>query len=135
MTALWIKICGMTTAAAVEAALAAGVDAIGFVFAASPRRVTVSQANELAAPARGKLRCIAVTRQPDPAVVATLLSDFMPDVLQTDHEDLAHLTLPDSLEVLPVLRAGSILPASLPPPSGAPCATRHGVSVRRHAGG
>ena len=37
---MWIKICGMTTAAAVTAALEAGADAIGFVFAESVRRVT-----------------------------------------------------------------------------------------------
>ena len=33
---MWIKICGLTTPAAVDAALEAGVDAIGFVF--RPRR-------------------------------------------------------------------------------------------------
>jgi len=34
---MWIKICGMTTAAAVDAALEARVDAIGFVFSSRGR--------------------------------------------------------------------------------------------------
>jgi phosphoribosylanthranilate isomerase len=60
---MWVKICGMTTPAAVAAALAAGADAIGFVFAASVRRVTPHAANELATPARGRVPCVAVIRQ------------------------------------------------------------------------
>jgi phosphoribosylanthranilate isomerase len=46
---MWIKICGMTTPEAVAAALDAGVDAIGFVFAQSVRRVTPEVATKLAA--------------------------------------------------------------------------------------
>ena len=46
---MWIKICGITTADAVSAAAAAQVDAIGFVFAPSPRQVTPGQAAQLAA--------------------------------------------------------------------------------------
>ena len=38
---LWVKICGLTSDDAVDAAVAAGVNAVGFVFhAASPRNVT-----------------------------------------------------------------------------------------------
>jgi phosphoribosylanthranilate isomerase len=40
---LWIKICGNTSAADALAAVEAGADAVGFVFAASPRRVTESE--------------------------------------------------------------------------------------------
>ncbi|HSZ17052.1 MAG TPA: hypothetical protein VK764_08120, partial [Terracidiphilus sp.] len=39
---LWIKICGNTTLADAQLAVDAGADAVGFVFAASPRRVTVA---------------------------------------------------------------------------------------------
>jgi phosphoribosylanthranilate isomerase len=41
---LWIKICGNTTAADALLAVDAGADAVGFVFAASPRHVTESEA-------------------------------------------------------------------------------------------
>ena len=44
----FIKVCGMTDTRAVAAALSAGVDAIGFVFAPSVRQLTPVQAAELA---------------------------------------------------------------------------------------
>ncbi|HEY1159177.1 MAG TPA: phosphoribosylanthranilate isomerase [Terracidiphilus sp.] len=40
---LWIKICGNTTLEDARLAVEAGADAVGFVFAASPRRVTVAE--------------------------------------------------------------------------------------------
>ena len=42
------KICGITRIQDVQAVVAAGADAIGFVFPPSPRHVTVEQAQELA---------------------------------------------------------------------------------------
>jgi phosphoribosylanthranilate isomerase len=111
---MWIKICGMTSEAAVAAALAARVDAIGFVFADSPRRLSPEQARELARPARGRVKCVAVTRHPQARVVAEILAVFAPDVLQTDTADLAALDLPMGLELLPVLRSGAPAPQPLP---------------------
>jgi phosphoribosylanthranilate isomerase len=103
---LFIKICGMTTPIAVDASLASEVDAIGFVFAQSVRQVDAKRANELAAPARNRVPCVAVTRHPTREQVAEILRDFKPDILQTDIEDLDKLDLPDTLSVLPVVRPG-----------------------------
>jgi phosphoribosylanthranilate isomerase len=101
----WIKICGMTSAEGVAAALAAGVDAIGFVFAPSVRRVSAERAAELALPARQRLTCVAVTQHPDQHAVDEIVRDLQPDLLQSDLEDFAHLHLPRRLARLPVLRA------------------------------
>jgi phosphoribosylanthranilate isomerase len=111
---MWIKICGMTTPEAVSAALEARVDAIGFVFAESPRRLTPQHAARLAQAVRGRLRCVAVTRHPAQAAVDEILKVFRPDLLQTDLSDLARLQLPAGLDLLPVVRNGDDVPATLP---------------------
>ena len=100
----FVKICGMTDATAVEAALAAGADAIGFVFAPSVRRVSPADAARLAAPARGRALCVAVTQHPDAATLEAVFAGFAPDVLQTDAEDLAQVRLPAGVQAWPVLR-------------------------------
>jgi phosphoribosylanthranilate isomerase len=110
---MWLKICGMTSPESVAAALAARVDAIGFVFAPSVRRLEPEHAAQLAAPARGRALCVAVTLHPEQAHIDRIVRDFAPDILQSDLADLEGLTLPSSLSVLPVLRAA--LPGPLPP--------------------
>ena len=110
----FIKICGMTTPVAVSTALACEVDAIGFVFAASVRQVTTQRASELAAAARGRIACVAVTRHPTREQVAEILRDFTPDILQTDIDDIAGLNLPKTLSVLPVMRPGLQASCELP---------------------
>ena len=110
---MWIKICGMTTAAGVSAAIAAGADAIGFVFAESSRRLTPQTAARLARPARGRICRVAVTRHPTQTQVDEIVSTFAPDVLQSDAADFEGLRLPAELARLPVLRAGEAVPAVL----------------------
>jgi phosphoribosylanthranilate isomerase len=100
----FIKICGITDSRAVEAALAAGADAIGFVFAKSVRQVTPAQAARLAAPARGRALCVAVTLHPDAAVLQQVFEEFQPDVWQSDLEDTRQAQVPPGIEVWPVLR-------------------------------
>jgi phosphoribosylanthranilate isomerase len=100
----FVKICGMNDSRAVEVALAAGADALGFVFARSVRHVTPEQAVALARPARGRALCVAVTQQPSAELLELVFELFRPDVLQTDSRDLANITLPSGVVAWPVLR-------------------------------
>jgi phosphoribosylanthranilate isomerase len=111
---MWIKICGLTTPGPLHTALEAGVDALGFVFAPSVRRLDPAAAATLARPARGRVLCVAVTRHPTQAEVDAILERFAPDALQTDHEDFGALRLPAGLVRLPVVRVGGALPEPLP---------------------
>ena len=45
----WVKICGLTNLEDAQAAVDAGADALGFVFAESPRRVTADQVAKITA--------------------------------------------------------------------------------------
>jgi phosphoribosylanthranilate isomerase len=114
MSTGWIKICGMTTPEAIEAALAARVDAVGFVFSPSPRQLTPAAAARLAKIARGRVRCVAVTRHPSQELLDEILAELAPDIWQSDLEDAETLRRPDSLAVLPVLRVGRAEPQPLP---------------------
>lgn len=111
---MFVKICGLTTAEGVAAALEAGADALGFVFAPSVRRVTPDAAAALAAPARGRALCIAVTLHPSADEVEGILDVFGPDLLQTDLVDAAVLSRRARVRLLPVLREGGALPEVLP---------------------
>ena len=112
---MWLKICGMTDQDAVDAALAAGVDALGFVFSPSVRRLEPAQALQLAARARGRAAVIAVTLHPPQPLIDEIVRVFQPDALQADLADFERLRLPQSLMRLPVLRADVAASGELPP--------------------
>ncbi|MGI8840400.1 MAG: phosphoribosylanthranilate isomerase [Caulobacteraceae bacterium] len=77
------KICGLSTPDAVAAALAGGAAWLGFVFfAASPRDVAPQAAARLAAPARGRAGIVAVTVDPDDALIDRLMAALRPDLIQ-----------------------------------------------------
>jgi phosphoribosylanthranilate isomerase len=104
--AIWVKICGLTTGEAVEAAVAAGADAVGFVFAPSKRQVTATQAAQLAQGVSRRIPRVAVMLHPTQSQLDEVWSVFRPDVLQTDVEDLQTLRVPVGLAVMPVVRGG-----------------------------
>jgi phosphoribosylanthranilate isomerase len=106
----FIKICGLQTADDVAAAVAAGTDAVGFVFAPSVRRVTPRAAARAVATAPAGITRVAVMRHPTNAEWLEVLDGFGPDVLQTDAEDLAALDVPDSTRIWPVYREGGAEP-------------------------
>src|ERR1700687_2913264 len=111
---MWIKICGMTSADAITAAAEAKVDAIGFVFAPSPRQVTPGQAAQLAALAPPGILRIAVAQHPLQMKVDEICRILKPDYFQTDVEDLRELKIPPHVKVLPVVRFGRKTPRPLP---------------------
>jgi phosphoribosylanthranilate isomerase len=111
---MFVKLCGMNSEAAVSAALEAGADALGFVLAPSVRRVSPTEARRLAAPARGRVCCVAVMLHPTAAEVGEVMQDFAPDALQTDLADEAMLSLEAIRIWWPVLRSGLALPTLLP---------------------
>ena len=57
---LWIKICANTSLADAMIAAEAGADAVGFVFAPSPRRVTAEQAAAIVRGLPAKIEKIGV---------------------------------------------------------------------------
>ena len=113
---MFVKICGMTSTAAIEAAVAAGADAVGFVFAPSTRQVTTQQARELAAAVPDGVLRIAVLHHPSRDLAAQVLEEFAPDWLQSDAEDFGGLRLPSACGALPVYRTGRAPAAGAAPP-------------------
>ena len=85
--ALWVKICGLTSHDAVEAAVAAGADAVGFVFAPSKRQLTTAQARQLAQDVPRHVARFAVMLRPTQSQLDEVWSGFRPDVLQTGSEE------------------------------------------------
>ena len=88
----------------VDAAVAAGADAVGFVFAKSVRRVTPAQARDAVASLGPDVRRVAVMRHPENEEWLAVLNTFAPDVLQTDIDDFESLDVPHQIERWPVIR-------------------------------
>lgn len=109
-----VKICGVTTSEAVDAAVEAGADAVGFVFAESVRRVRPEMAARLAASLPAGVVKVAVMRHPTQADVDEVVSCLQPEFLQTDVEDYERIELVGTCRPLPVYRAGRPIPARLP---------------------
>jgi len=80
---LAIKICGLKSAEAVEAALGAGADMIGLVFfPPSPRDIALGDAARLAEMARGKAEIVALTVNAEDTLMAAIVATVGPDWLQ-----------------------------------------------------
>jgi phosphoribosylanthranilate isomerase len=101
---VFVKICGLSTSQAVAAAIDAGADALGFVFAESPRMVTPGRARELCADVSPVIVRVAVMRHPSAAHWRAVAEDFQPDWLQTEAGDYAGLDVPPHVGRLPVYR-------------------------------
>ena len=78
-----VKICGLTTNEAVDAALDGGADFIGLVFfPRSPRHVDIPTALKLADRARGQAKIVALFVDPDDRVLDNIVDKVQPDYVQ-----------------------------------------------------
>lgn len=83
MPAPAIKICGINTPAALQAALDARADYVGLVFfAKSPRNVTLEQAAALARQARGVAKVVGLFVNPEAAFLDAVRAAVPLDVIQ-----------------------------------------------------
>jgi phosphoribosylanthranilate isomerase len=83
MRRLRVKICGINDPAAIDAAIEAGADWVGFnFFPPSPRFVTPSRARELAARHKNRPRLVGLFVNPSEAAIAEVLAEVPLDVLQ-----------------------------------------------------
>ena len=106
---VFVKICGLRDAETVAAVVAAGAHAVGFVFAESPRRVTVEEAVAATRELPQGVRRVAVMRHPSEQEWAAVRDGFAPDVLQTDIADFDHLDVPETISRWPVIREGDVI--------------------------
>ena len=80
---LIVKICGLSTPAALDVALDAGADMVGFVFfPPSPRNVSLATARALGARVRGRARKVALSVDADDALLDAVVKALAPDMLQ-----------------------------------------------------
>ncbi len=77
-----VKVCGLTTSFAVRSAIDAGANAVGFVFAKSPRQVSVELAARLCAEVPPFVTRVAVMRWPPAPALARVLAAVPVDVVQ-----------------------------------------------------
>jgi phosphoribosylanthranilate isomerase len=78
-----VKICGLSTPEALDAALAAGADLVGFVrFPKSPRHLELAPARALSRRARGRALRVALLVDPDDAELEQTVASLDPDLLQ-----------------------------------------------------
>jgi len=101
---VFVKICGLRDARCVAAAVEAGANAVGFVFAESVRKIDPAKAREAAKDVPAHVRRVAVMRHPSNGEWQSVLEQFAPDTLQTDAGDFDSLDIPDDVIRWPVIR-------------------------------
>jgi phosphoribosylanthranilate isomerase len=111
-----IKICGLKTAEALDAALAGGASHVGFIFfPKSPRNISPAEAAALRKAAIGKALAVAVTVDADDAFLDEIVAAMQPDMLQLHgKESPERVAAVKAGYGLPVMKAMSVsAPADL----------------------
>lgn len=113
-----VKICGITTLEACDAACNAGAAFIGFVFAPSPRLIAPHDAAAIAQNIPPNIRTVAVCVDPDDAQLDAILHHFHPSFIQLHgnesparaQEIYSHTRIP-IIKALRIAESSDLLPA------------------------
>lgn len=109
-----IKICGLKTAAALDAALFGGASHVGFIFfPKSPRNIAPLEAGRLREAALGRAKAVAVTVDADDALLDAIVAAMAPDMLQLHgKESPARVAEVKARYGLPAMKALSVSEAA-----------------------
>jgi phosphoribosylanthranilate isomerase len=104
---LIVKICGLSTADALDAALDASADMVGFVFfLPSPRNIAPAVACDLGQRVKGRALKVALTVDAADALFEAIVDALQPDILQLHgHEPPERLAALKARFGLPVMKA------------------------------
>ena len=102
-----VKICGLSTPEALDVALEAGADMVGFVFfAPSPRHLTFERAHAIASRVLERAQKVALTVDADDALLDAVVEALQPDMLQLHGtESPARVEAVRRMFGLPVMKA------------------------------
>lgn len=106
-----VKICGLSTKEAVETAVSAGADYIGFVFAPSKRQVTLEQAADLAKTTPATVKKVGVFVSPSRAQLLETIEQVGLDLVQVHGQvadDLFENLPCDSIQAVQVDENGHV---------------------------
>src|SRR5699024_6462889 len=97
---MFVKICGITTEEAAQAAAEAGADLIGFVFTESKREISPVAAAAIASRLPASVQTVGVFVNEEPAVMEQIASQVGLDFLQLHGEEPPHVAKSLSAKVI-----------------------------------
>jgi phosphoribosylanthranilate isomerase len=105
-----VKICGLNSPAAADAAVRAGAEFGGLVFfAKSPRALSIEAAGPLAARMRGRLKLAALVVDADDGLLERIAAEVKPDFFQLHgQESVARAAAIKARFAIPLIKAFSI---------------------------
>jgi phosphoribosylanthranilate isomerase len=102
----WVKICGTTNLADAAASVDAGADALGFIFAESPRRITPEQAREIISQLPPHVEKVGVFVNETPARIYEIITEAGLTAVQLQGDETADIA--NELKRLKAKRHGQL---------------------------
>jgi phosphoribosylanthranilate isomerase len=87
----WVKICGTTNLVDADAAVAAGADALGFIFAESPRRITPAEARNIIQELPSSIEKVGVFVNESPARIHEIIVETGLTAMQLQGEETTEM--------------------------------------------